>query len=73
MKGRVCIRSGCGTLLLDAAGNPDFNDSRKFCSPLCRREDKKERMEMRRAKLKQAGRCPLCGQSCGESVPGPSE
>jgi hypothetical protein len=73
VKGRVCIRAGCGKLLLDGAGNPDFNDSRKFCDVKCRTEDKRERMQMRREKIIAAGRCPLCGQSCGSGAAGPRE
>jgi hypothetical protein len=62
MKGRVCIRAGCGKLLLDGAGNPDFNDSRKFCGAKCRTEDKRERLAMVREKIRAGGQCGRCGR-----------
>ena len=69
--GRVCSRRGCGVPLLDAAGQPDMRESRRFCKGSCRKADQTERMRLRRDRLRRAGRCPLCGQSCGDMVPGP--
>jgi ribosomal protein L24E len=47
--GRVCSRAGCGMLLVDADGNPDFN--RYFCSAKCKRADVRDREWERRRRF----------------------
>ena len=56
---RVCARQGCGKELLTENGNSDYR--RHFCGSECKNADKRERMRMKRAKLK-TERCPTCGR-----------
>jgi hypothetical protein len=58
-RGRVCIRAGCGKLLIGNDGRPIYD--RNFCSQECRRADKRERMQEKRRKAR-SGRCPHCGR-----------
>jgi hypothetical protein len=58
-RGRVCIRVGCGKLLIGNDGRPIYD--RNFCSQECRRADKRERMQEKRRKAR-SGRCPHCGR-----------
>ena len=57
--GRVCIRAGCGRPLLRKDGTPDYR--RHFCSTECLRQDKRERLQVLRARAKTL-RCPHCGR-----------
>jgi hypothetical protein len=72
LRGRVCIRAGCGKLLVGNDGRPIYD--RNFCGSDCRRADKRERMQEKRRKARK-GRCPHCGRkfdldsSADSSVP----
>ena len=61
---RVCNREGCGQRLVGKNGTPDYH--RHFCGPECLRADKRERLQVRREKLKKV-RCPVCGWKQGET------
>ncbi len=61
---RVCQRLGCGELILNKKGEPDYSKKR-FHSPDCLQADKRERVEAQRQKrakktVPKRGRCPDC-------------
>jgi hypothetical protein len=55
---RVCARAGCGKLLLNKCGNPDFR--KHWCGVEHKNLDRKEAQELRR-KTTKGRRCRLCG------------
>jgi endogenous inhibitor of DNA gyrase (YacG/DUF329 family) len=62
---RVCSREGCGQRLVRDGGAPDYH--RHFCSASCKNSDKREKMQAKRARLKQ-GKCPLCGRGVQDAL-----
>ena len=64
-RGRVCIRAGCGNLLIGNDERPIY--SRSFCSSDCRQADKRERMQEKRRRAR-VGKCPHCGRKFDGAV-----